>query len=196
MLHNLEDTARIDFFNLMSGHGQTRSAAGWIFEEHIHHYLLSDKSLTIHWYDARIRSPQTLALPSLRLYTGDIKNVTTIPPSYWRPKGPNFPGIDGVIFTAECIYPIQATIRDDHPSPQAGVDMVWKSMSAETRRGLSCKFLFVGPYQDQIMSVADKHASTLTRKTGRQTKTPLPVGCAAVFPTSIIFKHWVRRTCH
>lgn len=75
------DNTRVNFFNIMSGSSQTRSAAGWIFEEHVHCHILSKKCITINWHD---KQPQTFNFPHLEVRTNlnDVKPT----PSYWRPK--------------------------------------------------------------------------------------------------------------
>lgn len=192
------DNTRVAFFNIMSGSSQTCSAAGWIFEEHIHYYLLNKKSIVINWNGEEAK---TFDLPHLRVCT-NLSDLTPTPPSYWRPRELNFGGIDGVMVTAKCVLLIRVTIARKHSSPQEGVYKIWKA--APALHGLEWKVLFIGSSDDRIKIVSEKYVGLLVvepaeqaeqekrkRKKRKTLKDHLPVGRVSIYPGSLESQYFV-----
>jgi hypothetical protein len=149
----------VEFFHVLSAYSKTRSAAGWIFEEIIHEFLVRTKSIDAHWYGDESPCTLELSLDGLdtRTTTTELKSS---PPFYWRPGNPTDPGIDGAIITLDHVYLIRATISREHSSPQEGVDSLWHSMPQD-KKTLKWKLLFIGPVADQTEAVSAKHARCL-----------------------------------
>ena len=181
---------KVEFFRTLSVDPKTRSAAGWIFEQVVHDFLLRTKSVTITWFDEE-QSSQTVQLPDLDMRTmGNDLNLSR--PFYWRPGDQNYPGINSAIVTNDHVYVIQASITSrEHGTPQAGVDELWKAMP-QSRKELQWKCLFVGPDEAQTKAVSALYARCLKvgdprtredeKREGYIPRTDLQVGRFSVFP--------------
>lgn len=188
-LNRHQAVKKVEFFNTLCVHPSTRSAAGWVFEDFIHRYLVHAKSITIHWYSEA--SSRTLDLfpeaLDTRTTNADLKSSA---PFYWRPASLTNPGIDGAIITKEHVYLIQATISREHSSPQEGIDQLWHYMPQD-KKVLEWKLLFIGPVADQMEEVSSKYANCLevgdrdTRAAVQRDgilRKHLPVGRFCLFP--------------
>ncbi|KAH0834776.1 hypothetical protein J3R83DRAFT_10376, partial [Lanmaoa asiatica] len=83
------DSVKNEFFNSMSAHPDTCSAAGWIFEQFILQFLVHGNSITINWCDAPTEPPQVLTLPRLDTRVG-ITSLRSSLPFCWRPEERTF----------------------------------------------------------------------------------------------------------
>ena len=187
-LIQVEVAKKVEFFCTLCVSSKTSSAAGWIFEQIIHDFLIGTESITIHWFDKE-QSFQTLKLSGLDMHTMD--NLDSSPPFYWRTGSPNYPGIDGAIVTKDHVHVIQATISREHGTPQEGVDKLWKAM-AQSKKVLQWKCLFVGPAETQTeqvskpyafcLKVGDRETRADTKREGLIPRTYLQVGQFTVCP--------------
>ena len=157
-LARCQPAKKVEFFHTLCVRSETRSAAGWIFEQVVHDFLIRTKSITIRWFDEE-QSSQTLELRSLDMHTVNT-DLSAPPPFYWRPDSQNYPGIDGAIVTNDHVYVIQATTSRKHGILQEGVDLLWQAMP-QSKKVLQWKCLFVGPEETQTVAVSASYARCL-----------------------------------
>jgi hypothetical protein len=115
----------LELFYALSSHSLTRGTAGWLHEKAMHNRLvMGTEGLSI-FQDGKER----LMRPSNNLLTGTLAGLKEAEPNssfYWIPTATNFPGVDSVLGDTDGhVYTIQATIGDDHVSPDDGIKKVW-----------------------------------------------------------------------
>ena len=129
-----------DLQNITPITSKTKTAAGWVFEKLVHDRLgVGEATLTIfNSTDRRDIQSSSHFLPGT---LAGLKEVGTSKSFYWIPSVANFPGIDSVLGNGAHIYTIQATITDEHKSPEDGIKKVWGQLLPQIRT--SCTWHFV-----------------------------------------------------
>ncbi|KZV66098.1 hypothetical protein PENSPDRAFT_755960 [Peniophora sp. CONT] len=99
----LDRQTAFQFFRTFNSHSHLRASAGWMLEG----------------------LPTTRTVPGTLDSLGDVAK-TVDATFYWRPAATTFPGIDGVLGTADDgIYAVQAIIAHSHRSPVEGLEEIW-----------------------------------------------------------------------
>jgi len=169
---------QMEFFRALCANPNTRSSAGWVFEEIVHEFLVRASSISVRWGDKDETS--VLKLPSSGVLS-TYAALNSRPPFYWRPSNPNDPGVDGAIVTDDHIYVIRGTISRNHMTPQDGVDSLWRSMPQD-KKALKWEMLFVGSTETQAKEVAAPYARGLTvGDSSTRGKQHVPVGWFSIF---------------
>ena len=89
----VQSNADLEIFTLMSSHRQTRAAAGWMFDAHMHaKFSMPGAEITL--YDKN-RDKKIISVA--KRIPGALNQLPlATPPFYWQPPQSNFPGIDSV----------------------------------------------------------------------------------------------------
>jgi hypothetical protein len=143
----------IDFFALMSSHRQTRAAAGWMFETHMH-AKLSTPGSEITLYD---KNGQETIISAAHRIPGPLNQLPlATPPFYWQPSESNFPGIDSILCAGDHVYAFQATISARHKEAWPGLAKVAQYLPKGSK---TWHLVFAGLTSAAVESVRAHHPS-------------------------------------
>ena len=88
-----------------------------MFKLVVHHFLATERNLTIHWSNGET---ELLSHEPLPTYCANSDLQSRKPPYYWCPSS-NFPGVDAAIITTNYVFGIQATMQSTHGPPTEGL---------------------------------------------------------------------------
>lgn len=147
---------RLELFQTLNSHAQTRAAAGWIFEGLAYHtFSTMRENVKVQWRDGTL--PTMIHAVALESITGldGLKQRGKGSPFYWQPGTPNFPTVDAVLYDGTTMYLLQVTVAKTHASSPTGLDKILSAMDKKLGpMEVAWKFVFVGHVQETIMKVA------------------------------------------
>ena len=154
-------------FATLSAHPSLGTAAGWWFEN-LAHVKLSDptrRPIPTYARGDSNSSPIPVAKVVLSGSTA-LRNIQKPLDFYWRPREPNFEGIDSLICVGNTVRVQRYTTSSSHRSANQGLDEIHKIMNHV--RGVRWHLDIVGPDQSVAETARDSH-----KLTGRWAKTPI-----------------------
>jgi hypothetical protein len=145
-LKNADDQERLKLFRWLQSHGQSRSTAGWLFENYCHGILSSGfnavaKSLTAGANDLQLEMiPGYHRVVELESIEEMFRNM------YSEPDIPNLPAVDSYFIDKdkEMVYFFQMTISRDHSIALENLVYVVEKFGLNTL-GFSFALVFVVP---------------------------------------------------
>jgi len=151
------DHIKLQFYNALSYHPNTRQAAGFIFETWFHSFVIAKKSIVCKW----VAQPEgsghvTIQLPTTPVAIDllpAIKDAPATPPYYWIPSKSNFPGIDSALVLEGGIFAFRVTLKAKHKSPILGLRRL-RNMLPANLKDLPWRMVFVGPKEGPAKKVA------------------------------------------
>ncbi|KAF8519144.1 hypothetical protein BU17DRAFT_47954 [Hysterangium stoloniferum] len=147
------------FFALLSGHPSLRSAAGWVFESYARVRFSGPNPASLQGYLPGDPNPHPIPTPS-RMISGTTALQTIQSPFnfYWRPREPNFKGVDALIRSDNIVWALQFTISASHGSATKGLNQVSKLMNH--KRNVEWRLVIVGPEMGEAECARDRQALT------------------------------------
>jgi len=159
-LQGQDNLVKLQFYNALSHHPNTRQAAGFIFESWFHSFFIVKKKINCQWVvggsvGAIVRFPTTSTTAGVHLIPA-TKNApkSAKPPYYWIPSKTNFPGIDSALVLKHEIFVFQVTVSSAHTSPIDGLQCL-REMLPRNLKNLPWRMVFVGPEEGPIQTVAN-----------------------------------------
>ena len=135
--------------------------------ENIAHVIVADpKRSPLHTYDCNNRK---LILPTPKEVTSGTTALGRIQQPfnfYWRPREPNFEGVDAVIRFGDEVWALQFTVSSYHRAATNGLTEVHKTMNH--KRNFDYRLVMVGSTQSEAESARDSQ-----KLTGQWAKTPV-----------------------
>ncbi|KAI0742038.1 hypothetical protein C8Q80DRAFT_1357212 [Daedaleopsis nitida] len=154
----LSNARRLQLFESFSAHSFTRTAAGWAHEMRMHHRLCTASSPLTFFRGAETKDVQ----PSTRLLAGVLSSMASVKASdafYWVPSQSTFPGVDGLLGDSDGnLFAMQATVANDHKSPEEGLALLWDQFKAGVRKARKWHVVFFAPDHDTATRLLQKHA--------------------------------------
>jgi len=123
---------RHEAFVLLDNHPSLCSAAGWIFEHAAHITLSNPKRSPLPTYISNKKGP-TIPPASEMISGSELRNIQRPFNFYWRPREPNFPGVDALIRQGNEIWVLQYTISKRHRSATEGLAQVYRLINHKQR---------------------------------------------------------------
>ncbi|KAI9566980.1 hypothetical protein HD554DRAFT_1041616 [Boletus coccyginus] len=185
-LQKQDNQVRLQFYNALSHHENTRQAAGYIFESWFHSFFVGKQVMDCHWFQGSVddADPPTLSMPAHANFIPPTKTApgSAIPPYYWIPSKINFAGIDGTLVLQDRIFVFQTALGSKHRSPINGLKDLQKLLPH-----LPWRVVFVGPEEGPIKAVAECWNGKLSFPTDKDS---VPVGWSALDPArgGVIYK--------
>ncbi|KAI9568825.1 hypothetical protein HD554DRAFT_2171964 [Boletus coccyginus] len=182
-LQDQDNHVKLQFYNALSHHGNTRQAAGYIFESWFHNFFLQELEMDCHWVMRRSgddAGPPTLSMPAHAKLIPSTKTApsSAIPPYYWVAYKPNFAGIDSALVLEDRIFAFQMTLGSNHRSPMKGLRDL-RDLLPRDLKDLPWRVVFVGPEDGPIKAVAKHWDGKLSFPTNKDS---VPVGWSALDP--------------
>jgi len=182
-LQNQDNHVRLQFYNALSYHGNTRQAAGYIFESWFHNFFLEKLEMDCCWvvqHSGDYADPPTLSMPAHAKLIPATKTApgSAIPPYYWIAYKPNFAGIDSALVLEDRIFIFQMTLGSDHRSPIKGL-RDFRDLLPHDLKDLLWRVVFVGPEEGPMKSVAKRWNGKLSFP---RNKDSIPVGWSLLDP--------------
>ncbi|KAG8213311.1 hypothetical protein J3R82DRAFT_11790 [Butyriboletus roseoflavus] len=148
------NTTKLQFYNALSQYGQTRKAAGCIYENWFHCFFSAGREIRCHWIQCSSDN-DTLGLPTVLQGSQTLVPSTKswTPPYYWI-TSTTFPGIDSVLVLKEKIFVFQITISTDLKSPIKGLQKLQECLPP-TLKKVPLSIVFVGAEEEQIKYLAE-----------------------------------------
>jgi hypothetical protein len=145
-LKEVDEQERLKLFRWLDSHGQSRSTAGWLFENYCHGVLSSGinavaRSLTMGADNLQLEmSPGYHNIAELESIEDMFRNM------YSAPDIPNLPAVDGYYIDTikGMIYLFQMTVSRDHSIPLENLTYVMKKFELD-QHGLPFALIFVVP---------------------------------------------------
>ncbi|KAF8959416.1 hypothetical protein BDZ97DRAFT_1761441 [Flammula alnicola] len=156
------------FFNMLRGHPSLCSAAGWLFESYAHVYFSNPNHVPIQAYLRNDPNPYPIPTPAKMITGSKLKTIQPPHNFYWRPREPNFEGVDAVIRVGNIVWALQFTISALHRSAAAGLAQVLADMNH--KRGVEWRLVMVGSERCNAESARDRQ-----KLEGNWKKTPIYV---------------------
>jgi hypothetical protein len=162
-------------FAMLSSHPSLRSPAGWMFENIAHVIFADRKRSPLHTFDCNSRK-STLPTPKEVISgTTALGRIRQPFDFYWRPRAPNFEGVDAVIRFGDEVWALQFTVSSYRRAATNGLAEVHKTMNHQ--RNVNYRLVMVGSTQSEAESARDSQ-----NLTGQWAKTPV---YACVLPLCI-----------
>ena len=155
-----DNLVRLQFYNALSYHPNTRSAAGFIFESWFHSFFITKKTIDCRWVaqgsgNAIVQFPTASTTESMAFIPSTQSAPGSAPPPYyWILSKTNFRDIDSALVLEDEIFVFQMTISSTHRSPIEGLRCLQKMLPPEMR-DLPWRVVFVGPNEGPIKAVAE-----------------------------------------
>jgi len=160
-------------FTMLSKHPSLRTAAGWLFENYAHVVLSDPNRAPLPTYIRNETEPPSIPPPiEMKLGSTALKNIQPPFSFYWRPREPNFEGLDAIIRHDNKVWGLQYTIRAKDGSVTEGLTQVRTDMNH--KRGVKFRVAMLGSEQADAESARDNQ-----KLTGTWRNTPI---CACVLP--------------
>ena len=154
-------------FTMLSKHPSLRTAAGWLFENYAHVVLSDPNRAPLPTYIRNETGAPSIPPPN-EIRSGSTTLKAIQPPFnfYWRPREPNFEGLDAVICDRDTAWGLQYTIRAKHGSVTEGLTQVRKDMNH--KQGVKFRVAMLG------LEPADAESARDNQKlTGERADTPI-----------------------
>ncbi|KAF8521600.1 hypothetical protein BU17DRAFT_64826 [Hysterangium stoloniferum] len=148
-----------NFFSLLSRHPSLRSAAGWLFKGYAHARFSGPNRASLQGYLSGDPNPHPFPTPG-RTISGTTALQTIQPPFnfYWRPREPNFSGVDALIRSGNVVWALQFAISASHSSATEGLNEVSKIMNHKS--DVAWRLVIVGPKRREAESARDRQVLT------------------------------------
>ena len=144
------------FFSILTSHPSLRSAAGWLFENYAHAYF-SDKPMQV--YHSDHPNPIFVPVPERRIAGRTaLKNIQSPFNFYWRPREPNYTGIDALIRSGNIVWALQFTISTSHCSSTDGLEKARNDMGF--KKNTDWRLVMVGTKLSDAVSARDNQRLT------------------------------------
>ncbi|KAI0000819.1 hypothetical protein BJV74DRAFT_820874 [Russula compacta] len=164
-----DNNIRLAFFPALKQYKDTRSAAGFIYENWFHNFLIAGRTINCEWLQGFAGVRLLRGVTSLIVTSWDTMKVEQ-PPYYWVAPD-KFPGIDSALVLEDAIYAIQVTMSSKHESPSMHLPHNLKK--------LPWRVLFVGDTAGTAEAAASEWAGKILFPTK---KMPLAIGWSKVDP--------------
>jgi len=146
-------------FMMLTAHPSLGTAAGWWFENYAHVKLSDPTRPPIQTHIGGVSNPLSIPAPKAVLAGSDaLRKIQPPFDFYWRPREPNFEGIDGLIRVGNTVQVLQYTTSPSHRSATKGLEEIRKIMNHI--RGVDWHFDIVGPELSVAKSARDSHKLT------------------------------------
>ena len=122
-------TQRHTAFVLLDSHPSLRSAAGWIFEHSAHIILSNPNRDPLLTHISNTMGPTIPSTKEMISGSDALRGVQRPFDFYWRPREPNFPGVDALICKGNEVWVLQYTISNSHRSATEGLVRVHSLMN-------------------------------------------------------------------
>lgn len=177
-LQGYDNIVRLTFFRALSQHGETRPAAGYIYEHLFHSYFAAGRPVQCEWIRVKKRRNVIRLTDSSHVIPSTWRALTTgEPPFFWvAPKGT--PGINSALVLEKDIHVFQLTIGSMHGSPIDGMRKVREYLPPRLRN-ITWKVVFIGQESIAASSVANDWTGKLFFPTK---KNSVPIAWAVVDP--------------
>lgn len=154
-------------FATLTAHPSLGTAAGWWFENFAHVKLSDPTRRPIPTCTRGDSNSSPIPVPKVMLSGSTaLQNIRRPFDFYWRPREPNFEGIDSLIRVGSKVRVQQYTTSSSHRSATQGLDEIFKIMNHV--RGVDWHLDIVGPDLSVAESARDSH-----KLTGRWATTPI-----------------------
>lgn len=151
----------------LSAHPSLGTAAGWWFENFAHVKLSDPTRQPIPTHARGDSNSSPIPVPKVMLSGSTALRTIQRPfDFYWRPREPDFEGIDSLIRVGNTVRVQQYTTSSSHRSATQGLDKIFKIMNYV--RGVDWHLDIVGPDLSVAESTRDSH-----KLTGRWVKMPI-----------------------
>jgi hypothetical protein len=146
-------------FMMLTAHPSLGTAAGWWFENYAHVRLSDPTRPPIQTHIRGVSTPPSIPAPMVVL-AGSSALHKIQPPFdfYWRPREPNFEGIDGLIRVGNTVRVQQYTTSSSHRSATKGLEEIREIMNHI--RDVDWALDIVGPDLSVAKSARDSHKLT------------------------------------
>ena len=146
-------------FTTLSAHPSLGSAAGWWFENCAHVRFSDPTRSRIPTHIRGVSDPPSTPAPKTVLSGADaLRNIKKPFNFYWRPRDPNFEGIDALIRVKNEIQVLQYTRSSSHGSTTNGLEEIRKRMNY--KRNVNWHLVLVDPDLSLAESARDSHKLT------------------------------------
>jgi hypothetical protein len=135
-------------FSQLTMHPNTRTAAGWLYENFVHARLTTPgevQAIDNMGKESVIQTTNKFVLGLISI----LRKAS--PPLYWRPSQSHFPGIDAVLHTDTETWAIQTTIGNRHGTAEKGLEQILGVLGDKVKRKI--RLLIVGPDARRVQSV-------------------------------------------